>query len=767
MIKSPLMKQLFLFVFTIFFAADSIFAQTPQSVPYQAVARDASGNLLVNTTICVQFRVYNQASGGTLLYEEHQSATTNKLGLFNLNVGTGTRDGGTSSTFGAITWGSTAAYIEIGIDITGGCTGSNTYTTLGRSQMMSVPFALYAGSAASASGAAGGDLTGTYPNPALAAAGTAGTYTKVTTDSKGRVISGTTLSSTDVPTGNLTESTSGVLSITGGTNAVVGSGTAIQVKQASGSQSGYLSAADWTTFNSKQNTVALSTTGSSGAATFNSGTGALNIPNYTLAGLGGQASLTFSSPLSNSSNAIGFASQSTNTVFAGPGTGSAATPAFRALVTADLPSSGVTAGTYNTVTVNTQGQVTSASNTSYQTPLTAGNGITISAGTISDKLWTASGSNIYTSTGNVGIDNTNPLGPLDVNGRAGATSFKVGSSFGDLTNNSPWYGIGLSNLTLTGQASTAVQIGGFYGINFAESGSNRMVINLGNVGIGTTNPGYPLDVESFSYVAAGYANYGALWSGTPGYGYITGNSGANTPVSIHAAYRVTAAEFDATSDRRIKDIVGLSNPAADLATLGKIEVTDFRYKDRVANGDQVKKGFIAQQVETAYPEAVHKSSDFLPDVYAQSAGTTYDAGKHVLTVTLSKAHGLLAGDKVRIISDGEKNDVLVSGINSESEFSVTGWDKPVDQVFVYGRRVNDFRTVDYDRVYTLNVSATQELARQVEALQKENALLKNANNDLNEKVNALSSNTSDIQLLKEQMAALKQLMLKNGIRSEK
>lgn len=51
--------------------------------------------------------------------------------------------------------------------------------------------------------------------------------------------------------GNLTEATSSVLTITGGTTAVIGSGTSIQVKQASGAQSGYLSSTDWTTFNNK------------------------------------------------------------------------------------------------------------------------------------------------------------------------------------------------------------------------------------------------------------------------------------------------------------------------------------------------------------------------------------------------------------------------------------------------------------------------------------------------------------------------------------
>ena len=55
--------------------------------------------------------------------------------------------------------------------------------------------------------------------------------------------------------GNLTEVTSSVLTITGGTNSVIGSGTSIQASQASGSTNGYLSSADWTTFNNKQNAL--------------------------------------------------------------------------------------------------------------------------------------------------------------------------------------------------------------------------------------------------------------------------------------------------------------------------------------------------------------------------------------------------------------------------------------------------------------------------------------------------------------------------------
>lgn len=77
--------------------------------------------------------------------------------------------------------------------------------------------------------------------------------------------------------GNLSESTSSVLTITGGNNAVIGSGTSIEVKQSSSSQDGYLSSADWSTFNGKQNALSFGnvTESTSSVLTLVGGTGAV------------------------------------------------------------------------------------------------------------------------------------------------------------------------------------------------------------------------------------------------------------------------------------------------------------------------------------------------------------------------------------------------------------------------------------------------------------------------------------------------------------
>ncbi len=97
-------------------------------------------------------------------------------------------------------------------------------------------------------------FAGTVANPTTTPAITLSTTITGLLQGDGTSISAAT-------TGNLTEATSSVLTITAGTGAVLGSGTSIQVKQASGSVSGYLSSTDWTTFNNKSPSGNFATSG--------------------------------------------------------------------------------------------------------------------------------------------------------------------------------------------------------------------------------------------------------------------------------------------------------------------------------------------------------------------------------------------------------------------------------------------------------------------------------------------------------------------------
>ena len=75
--------------------------------------------------------------------------------------------------------------------------------------------------------------------------------------------------------GNLTETTSSILTITGGTNAVIGSGVTVAVQASSGATSGYLSSTDWTTFNNKVSSIPTANLTTSTTGVTVSGTGAV------------------------------------------------------------------------------------------------------------------------------------------------------------------------------------------------------------------------------------------------------------------------------------------------------------------------------------------------------------------------------------------------------------------------------------------------------------------------------------------------------------
>lgn len=258
----------------------------------------------------------------------------------------------------------------------------------------------------------------------------------------------------------------------------------------------------------------------------------------------------------------------------------------------------------------------------------------------------------------------------------------------------------------------------------------RMVIdNNGNVGIATPSPGVPLDVAGStrgSFVAwkSHYLNFDGTGSDLSAY--------ATQNISIRAAQAIVAQVYFTSSDARMKNVEGRSNGAADLATLSRIEITDYTLKDVVASGSRPHKKVIAQDLENVYPQAVSKSTAVVPDIYQPAP---------FMDGWIDLATDLKVGERVRLMSD--KTEGIYEVLEVATDKFRTDFKPEGDKVFVFGREVDDFRTLDYDAISMLNVSATQQLKKEkdeeVNLLRAEITDLKSANDALQKRLALLES----------------------------
>jgi hypothetical protein len=131
------MKKLILSLVAIATISLSSFGQAPEGFKYQAVVRDAGNLILNNQVVGVRMTIQQGAIGGATVYQETFAPTTNGYGLVNLEIGSGTI---VSGTFATIDWSAGPFFIETAVDVSGG----TSYVVMGTSQLMSVPYALYA-----------------------------------------------------------------------------------------------------------------------------------------------------------------------------------------------------------------------------------------------------------------------------------------------------------------------------------------------------------------------------------------------------------------------------------------------------------------------------------------------------------------------------------------------------------------------------------------------------------------------------------------------
>lgn len=117
----------------------SILAQTPPKMSYQCVVRNATGTLVTNQAIGIKISILQGSVTGIVVFAETYSPNpqTNSNGLVTLEIGSGTAING---TFPGIDWSAGPYFLKAETDPTGG----TNYTIAGTSQLLSVPYALYA-----------------------------------------------------------------------------------------------------------------------------------------------------------------------------------------------------------------------------------------------------------------------------------------------------------------------------------------------------------------------------------------------------------------------------------------------------------------------------------------------------------------------------------------------------------------------------------------------------------------------------------------------
>lgn len=241
----------------------------------------------------------------------------------------------------------------------------------------------------------------------------------------------------------------------------------------------------------------------------------------------------------------------------------------------------------------------------------------------------------------------------------------------------------------------------------------------GYVGIGITEPGYPLEVST------GPTGNWVNNSGTAiaGFDFFPAPNlyGAGeidpAPVSIKTYGWIwsAGAGFVATSDSRIKENIQDVPDDLSLQTLRDISCNYYEYKDKKSRGIQKTIGFIAQQVKEKMPMAVILQRDCIPNEMRILENPSWEElpdNKFKLTIPDLEDVSGNTKYKFYMSNDVSGNDEIMKESKTlENDTKSFIFDRSWKNVFLYGKEVNDFHVLDKQKLFALNFSATQEIDR--------------------------------------------------------
>ena len=325
-------------------------------------------------------------------------------------------------------------------------------------------------------------------------------------------------------------------------------------------------------------------------------------------------------------------------------------------------------------------------------------------------------------------------------------------------NGSTWYGLGKS---IDSGIEGMVQLAGYSGIAFKTATPTTqpamIISSSGNVGIGTTNPYFPMVITSAGRSLATYLELQGNNLDTNTIGRLRYNDGySNIPfrstetIALQVNNGIqTGIGIYVTSDQRIKTNIIEADTSIVLDKLMQLPLMTYNYIDHVESGIEKVYGMIAQKVEKVLPEAITIIKHTIPSIYKFATNIQLSGDNIIISVDIPETSELKVNGIVELIIEGKNEKYQTKLISFTSDELVvpkwTDFDK-TKKIFVYGSEVDDFHVLDKPYMGVFCMGGIQELNKRNDTLKTKITLLEEKITQQDQKIQSLQQQMTTVLL---------------------
>ena len=222
---------------------------------------------------------------------------------------------------------------------------------------------------------------------------------------------------------------------------------------------------------------------------------------------------------------------------------------------------------------------------------------------------------------------------------------------------------------------------------------------------------------------------------------------------------ITAPSIKFFSDSRIKNDITIVDDTKAIDLVNKLESKEYGYIDPYNKKTQKTIGFIAQEVNDVLPNAVSIQKGFIPDEIREITNPVWNAstdGSWTLTISDILFQSNHTG-KCRFYFGETKKDIQVETDRVSFKF-----DRKWENVYLWGKEINDFHMIDKNQIFALHHSAIQELSRRNDEKSAKILVLEESNEEKQQKLIALEESNEEKQqkliALEERIGAIEKLL---------